>query len=517
MSPTRPLYGGLLSLISGTALWLSFYSPLFPLAWVALVPYLYFLLKRPAWKWVLIGHGLLVLTYLGGVLYWIPQILVVYGNLSWVVALPTFLLMLITLGLVLLPFSLLTRWVAEKSVSVALLCVPGFWLLTELCRNYFLLNGFPWALLGYSQYPYSWIVQVADVAGVYLVSVLVMFGNAAFLGALWFKSFRPLVLFTVMFLVANLYGAYRVNYWQPDSGSVLKVALVQPNIGLSEGREHYAGKYFNTLAGYYQQAANEGAQWVIFPEAPNPFLYEQDFYFTSFWKRQTATHGAYLLFNTSLVETDPELHYFNSAVLLGPQGEEVYRYHKTHLVPFGEYLPLANWLGLFFEPLVQEVGGFSPGQELRVGDVSGTRFATLICYEGIFPELSRECVRQGAEVLVIITNDSWYGRTAAPTQHLQMAAFRAIETRKPLLRCANSGYSVVINSLGQQGQKIGLFEEGVIITEIAGNNYRSIYSYTGEWINITLVGVTLLLALGARFRKLDRQGSPKLKNKSKRK
>ena len=204
MSPTRPLYSGLLSLISGTALWLSFYSPLFPLAWVGLVPYLYFLLRRPAWRWVLIGHGLMTLAYLGGVLYWIPRVLVVYGNLSWVVALPTFLLMLITLSFILLPFSLLTRWAAEKSVLVTLLCVPGFWLLTELCRNYFLLNGFPWALLGYSQYPYSWIVQVADLSGVYLVSVLVMAGNAALLGALWFKSFRPLVLFAVLFLGANL-------------------------------------------------------------------------------------------------------------------------------------------------------------------------------------------------------------------------------------------------------------------------------------------------------------------------
>ena len=130
MSPTRPFYSGLLSLISGTALWLSFSSSLFPLAWVGLVPYLYFLLRRPAWKWVLIGHGLMALVYLGGVLYWIPRVLVVYGDLSWVVALPTFLLMLITLSLILLPFSLLTRWAAEKSVSVALLCIPGFWLLT---------------------------------------------------------------------------------------------------------------------------------------------------------------------------------------------------------------------------------------------------------------------------------------------------------------------------------------------------------------------------------------------------
>ncbi|MCZ6769959.1 MAG: apolipoprotein N-acyltransferase [Acidobacteria bacterium] len=510
MRAKLPFHGVVLSLVSGIALWLAFHrSVFFPLAWIALIPYLSFLLKKPSWKSVLIGHGVMVLAYMGGVLYWIPRVLVVYGNLSWMMALVAFLLMLLLLSLFLLPFSLLTRWAAGRSVSVALFCIPGFWLLTELCRNYFLLNGFPWALLGYSQYPYSWIIQVADLAGVYLVSVLVMAGNAAILGTFWLKSLRPLVLFTAVFLAANLYGAYRVNFWQPLSGPSLQVALVQPNIGLAEGMEHYAGKYFNTLAGYYEQAVDGGAQWVIFPEAPNPYLYEEDFYFTTFWQRQTAVHEAYLLFNTTLVERDPEVQYFNSAVLLNPQGKEAYRYHKTHLVPFGEYVPFANWLGVLFEPLVQEVGGFSPGQEISTGSISGTQFATLICYEGIFPELSRQGVRQGAEVLVNITNDSWYGRTAAPSQHLHMAAFRAIETRKPLVRIANSGYSVVIDYLGREGQKMGLFEEGMFIAEVAGNNYRSLYSYTGEWINIFIIGVTILLPLGGSLQGFGRQRSKK--------
>jgi apolipoprotein N-acyltransferase len=500
----------MLSLVSGIALWLSFHhSIFFPLAWVALIPYLSFLLKKPSWNSVLIGHGVMALAYLGGVLYWIPRVLVVYGNLSWTLSLVAFLLMLLLLSLFLLPFSLLTRWTAGKSVSVALLCIPGYWLLTELCRNYFLINGFPWALLGYSQYPYSWIIQVADLAGVYLVSLLVMAGNAAILGTFWLKSLRPLVIFAAVFLAANLYGAYRLHFWQPESGPALQVALVQPNIGLTEEMEHYAGKYFNTLAEYFQQAVDGGAQWVIFPEAPNPYVYEEDFYFTTFWQRQTSTHEAYLLFNTTLVERDPEFQYFNSAVLLSPQGKEAYRYHKTHLVPFGEYVPFSNWFGTFFEPLVQEVGGFSPGQELSTGSISGTQFATLICYEGIFPELSRQAVRQGAEILVNITNDSWYGRTAAPSQHLHMAAFRAIETRKPLLRSANSGYSVVIDYLGREGQKMGLFEEGMFIAEVAGNNYRSLYSYTGEWINIFIIGVALLLPLGAGLQGFARQRSKK--------
>ncbi|MDA2929503.1 apolipoprotein N-acyltransferase [Acidobacteria bacterium AH-259-O06] len=514
----RLFYGGVLSLISGTALWLSFPNfSFFPLAWVGLIPYLHFLLKKPPWGSVLLGHGVLTLVYFGGVLYWIPRVLTVYGNLSWLLALIAYALLLLLMSLFLLPFSLLTRWIAQRSVPLALLCAPGFWLLTELCRNYYAVNGFPWALLGYSQYPYSWIIQIVDLSGVYLLSLLVMAGNCALLGMFRLRSPKPLFLFGILFFSANLYGAYRLFVWQPTQGSVLKTALVQPNIGLSESREHYARKYFETLPDYYRQAAAAGAKWVIFPEAPNPFFYKEHFYFKTFWERQISMHGAYLLFNTTIVERDSPSRYFNSAVLLDAQGREAYRYDKTHLVPFGEYLPLESWLGFFFQPLVQEVAGFSSGEALRVGDISGTHFATLICYEGIFPELSRKFVQQGAEIFVNITNDSWYGRTAAPRQHFQMAVFRAIENRKPFLRCANSGYSAVIDHLGRTTRQLGLFEEGILMAEVAENTYCSIYSYTGEWLNIGIVGVTVLLALGAPFRKSARRTKKKRKKQKREK
>ena len=494
--------GGALSLISGVALWLPFHSSqFFFLAWVALIPFLFFLIGKPTWKLTLLAHALMTSVYLGGVLYWIPQVLVLYGNLGWLIALAAFGVMLVVLSLMLLPFTLLTRWTAGKSVVLALGCAPGFWLLTELVRNVFPLNGFPWALLGYTQHPYLWIIQIADISGVYLVTVLLVGANSAFVGALRLKTFKPLVVFAIPFLMANLYGVYRVNWWQPETGPTLKVALVQPNIGLSREPEHYAVKYYETLPEYYQRAVKAGAEWVIFPEAPNPFLYQENFYFRTFWERQVAAQGAYLLFNTTLFEADPSLRYFNSALLLDPQGQEAYRYYKSHLVPFGEYVPFQDWLGVFFKPLVQEVAGFSPGEELQLGNIANTRFATLICYEGIFPELSRRCVRQGGEVLVNLTNDSWYGRTTAPRQHLEMALFRAVETRKPFLRCANSGYSAAIDYLGRSSQEMGLFEEGILMTQVAGNTYRSIYSYIGDWINIVIVAVTVFLAVAGAGRK----------------
>ncbi len=495
MIKRQPFKGGVLSLISGVALWLPFHhSQFFFLAWVGLIPFLFFLISRPTWKLTVLAHALMSAVYLGGTLYWIPQVLVVYGNLGWMVALGAFVMMLTVLSLVLLPFTLLTRWTAGKSVGLALGCVPGFWLLTELCRNFLPLNGFPWALLGYSQDPYLWIIQAADISGVYLVSVLLVGANCAFVATLRFKTFKPLVAFAIPFLMANLYGAYRVNWWQPEAGPALRVALVQPNIGLSRDREHYAEKYYETLPEYYRRAGEVGAEWVIFPEAPNPFLYQEDFYFRTFWERQVANQGAYLLFNTTLLETDPSLRYFNSALLLGPEGREAYRYHKSHLVPFGEYVPFQEWLGTFFEPLVQEVAGFSPGEGLQLGSIYGTRFATLICYEGIFPELSRRFAGQGAQVFVNITNDSWYGRSTAPGQHMKMALFRAIETRKPFLRGANSGYSAAIDHLGRATQEMGLFEEGVLFTQVAGNSYRSIYSYIGDWLSILGVVVTVFVA-----------------------
>ncbi len=485
-------------LLSGWALFLSFPNfSLFPLAWVALMPYLYFLLQERRWRQVIGGHFLMASLYFGGVLYWIPRVLVCYGNLAWPLALVVFSLMVLGLGLLLFPFSILTRWVASKSPRLALFCAPGFLVATELARNYYALKGFPWALLGHSQFPYRWLVQIADLGGVYLISFLVVLGNSALLFTLLFRQWKPVLIFGTVLLMANLYGIYRLHLWHPDLGESLKIALVQGNIGLGKDREHYAQKYFQTLPAYYREAAAGGAQWVIFPEAPNPYFYLEDIDFKTFWKGQLEKGGAYLLINSTYLE-EGSSRYFNSAFLLDPRGEPIYRYDKVHLVPFGEYVPAGEWLS-FLVPLVQEVAGFTPGESIHVGQVEQTRFATLICYEGIFPELSRESVRRGAEILVNMTNDSWYGRSAAPRQHIQNTAFRAIETRKPILRCANSGYSALIDPGGEILYELDLFQEGKMTFDVAGNFYRPIYSYVGEWLNILIVCVSFILAFRGRF------------------
>jgi apolipoprotein N-acyltransferase len=274
-----------------------------------------------------------------------------------------------------------------------------------------------------------------------------------------------------------------------ETGSV-RVGLVQGNIALAENQEYYAERYFEALPRFFHSAVEQGAQWVVFPEAQNPFLIEQDFYFRTFWERQVSRSGIYLLLNSTAVNASKPGFYYNSAYLLGPSGKVVYRYDKVHLVPFGEYLPFKGLLD-FAGPLVSEVSGFRAGDDLEVGSVGDVRFATLICFEAIFPELGRESVLQGAQILVNLTNDAWFGRTAAPTQHLQMAQFRAIENRRTLLRAANSGFTGVVSQLGRLKQRTDLFEEALVVTDVKTYGTKTLFSAVGDGLNIGIIILTI--------------------------
>ncbi len=484
----------LLPAASGLLLWAAF-PPLglFPVAWFALAPYLWFCATRRPWGQILIGHALFCVPFWAGVLYWIPGVLETYGGLPRPVSLLALGLVALLLGLVQLPAAVLIQWVGRRSVPHGILSAPGFWLLLELVRNIAPFGGFPWASLGYTQVPFSWVVQIADLGSVYLVSFVVVLINGLILATIRLKDPRFGLAAAAVLASVCLYGAYRVHLWSPAPEGVLAVAIAQADIALMAEQEHYATKYFRTLPRLFDQAVAEGARWVVFPEAQNPFQYEHDFYFRQFWEDRVRLAGVYLLFNsTSFGESD----YFNSAHLLAPDGARTYRYDKMHLVPFGEYLPLRSLFGMT-EALVAEVSHFAPGERLEVGKVDGIPFATLICYEAIFPEIAREGAAKGAQILVNITNDGWFGPTAAPEQHLQMTAVRAIETRKVCLRGANSGFSAIITPTGRVLYKTGLFEEALVTAEVEANSYRSPFVRFGFWPCHAVIMVTLAVSASA--------------------
>src|SRR5690606_19603677 len=483
--------------LAGLLMVLAFPSwSIFPLAWVALIPYLEFLRNATRWRQSLLGHLVFSFAYFGGILYWIPSVLTSYGQIPWIAAAPVFGLMLLGLTILLLPFTLLFQLVSWWSLRLALLCAPAFWTLTELIRTYFPLNGFPWGALGSSQLPFTSMVQIGDIGGVYLISILVVAINAALFDFLRHRRLFVPSLLAAVLLVVNIYGIYRLYFWNPAYGEELTVGLVQGNLALSESREYYARKYFEDLAAQFEQAVAEGARFVIFPEAQNPFYFSDDFYFRTFWSSKTQRSGTYLLFNSS---RHSEGEYYNSAFVLGPQGEVVYRYDKIHLVPFGEYVPFQTLL-TFVNPLVQEVSDFAAGEQLEVGTVGDLSFGTLICYEAIFPQHSKALAAQDAGVLVNITNDSWFGKTSAPYQHLQMAIMRAIEVRRPLLRAANSGFSAIISPMGETLEVSGLFETDLIVATVSSVEGDSVFVRLGQWPVIAIIVSTIFAALAGSFR-----------------
>ena len=468
-----------LPLWAGLALCLSFPAPsLFFLAWGALAPFLAFIRWAGDKKTLLSGHFLMSSIYFGGILYWIPRVLTEFGGLGAWTAWLLWFLMILVLGVFLLPFTLISSFSARYGNEAFLLAAPASWMLTELMRNYLAINGFPWAALGYSQFHFPLLTQCADLGGVYLVSGLVVLINVVVLALFWSEK-RVLKWGGVIVLFLVFYGGFRLWAWVPEETGSIKVGLLQGNIALQESRSYYAEKYFSTLPGLAEKAWSEQAQWIILPEAQCPYYFDRDFYFRTFWERKSAQNRSYILLNSSRIDSVESGKYYNSSYLLAPGKGLSHVYDKVHLVPFGEFLPFSSLLS-FAQPLVSEVSSYTPGEKIEPGMIMGHPFGTLICYEDVFPELGRKNVRKGAEILVNITNDLWYGDTAAPEQHLQIASFRSIETRRTLLRAANSGFTAVVDPWGRIKQKSSLFIEDYLVSNAPLYSGSSLFVLLGD-------------------------------------
>jgi apolipoprotein N-acyltransferase len=196
---------------------------------------------------------------------------------------------------------------------------------------------------------------------------------------------------------------------------------------------------------------------------------------------------------------------YNSAFLLSAEGKLLGRSDKVHLVPFGEYVPLAKALP-FVRKLVEGVGDFSPGERLEALDTGRGKIGVLVCFEGIFPELSRRYARAGAQVLVNITNDAWYGRSSAPYQHLSMASFRAVENRLPLIRAANTGITAIIDCNGHITGETPLFKEAFVVDRVTLGTSGTFYTRFGDVFAVLCVLASIALA-GFAVRK-RRPGQP---------
>ena len=393
---------------------------------------------------------------------------------------------------------------------------PFIWTTTELGRQY-LWDGFPWALLGYSQLEWLPIAQMASVTGVYGLSWLLALAATAAAAVALERGRRTWTFaLSVVLLAAGIaaWGTWRLrdNSWV-SAGDPVRVAVVQGNILQDDKNAAYTGnlevaelinrRYFDLS----RQAIAAGATFVMWPESSTPFFFERDVVRGAAIRRLAFESKATLLIGSDQVEPmkastateKPQYFYYNAAFLVQPDGQVGAVYRKMHLVPFGEYVPLKSLL-FFVGPIVEAVSAFTPGTDPVLLPVQGHKASTAICYEVIFPSLMRRFVQDGSELLTTITNDAWYGTSSAAYQHWEQAAMRSIEQGRYLARAANTGISGFVDPYGRVMQKSALFEPAVLVADLRFIRERTIYSRIGDAIAWLSLAVTAAALAGSRRR-----------------
>lgn len=442
------------------------------LAWVAFVPLFHALDRNDA-----AINGSLVSALFGATFFlvdvhWVYDTLVIHGHFSPVAGVLTCVALVVFLSLFPAVFGLTVTLLTRKGLGLGLVA-PFAWVATEYLRSV-LFTGFPWDLVGYAHAERVWIMQLADITGVYGISFLVLLVNASLweLGRSLARGidlpWRLLAVAGFVLAATGAYGHLRLSeYAHQSSGDEYPVAVLQGNIPqdlkweISERR-----RTFETYDRLGREAVSRGARLLIWPETSAPVLFggpDLD------WRLPgviAANLGVPMLVgapSTRVIQGKTTYH--NSAFLVDGAGIR-FRYDKIHLVPFGEYMPL-SWLLPLGPGIAAREEDYSPGETMTVmRTAESPRFSVLICYEAIFPELAREAVKNGARLLVNITNDGWFGRSAAPEQHLSIAGIRSIENRVWMLRAANTGISAAYDPAGRLVERIPLEQEGLFLVKV---------------------------------------------------
>ncbi len=515
------------SVLSGILLALAYpRADLGPLAFAALVPFL--LALRDCGRSAALARGYACgLAFFTALLYWIPGVMVVYGGLPWTVAIPILALLVLYLSTYVALFAVGIGLAWTRFGPLSLPAAPVLWVGLELVRGR-ALTGFPWGLLGYSQYRDPPLLQASTLGGIYAVSFLVMAANTGLAlllirrGRRGHRGAGAALLAAVA--LAHAGGWLALRDAEPAGRGGFVAAAVQANVSQDEkwapGAE---GRIVLSLARLTREAAATGAGLVVWPESSSPYSFRRPLRSADDGARAPSIepYGPYLDFVAGLTRDlgvtliagsvdygfagsgsgARDLRAFNSAFVVGPDGVLGPSYAKVHLVPFGEYVPLQRVL-FFVDRMVRgAIAGFAPGTRLDPLPTPAGGAGTLICYEAIFPELVRRIARRpGTAFLVNITNDAWFGRSAAPYQHLAMAAVRAAENRRYLLRAANTGISALVDPWGRIVARTRLDESVVLSGALAARTDLTPYARRGDLFAWACAILTLLhAALCAAF------------------
>ena len=499
---------------SGVLIALSFPSPgLSFLAWIALIPLLIALEQSSPRDAFRVGMTCGVIAY-AFILYWLNLVLTQYGHIPWGISIPIYLLLVCWLALFYGVSSCLAR-MGELIGIKAAFTLPTAWVAADFARSY-LCSGCSWAMLGHSQFRTLPLIQIADLAGVYGITLLIVLANVVLYRALRAVSgagipypIKSALIILLLLMATIFYGFNRLNATDTNGAKPFRVALIQGNIPQDvKWSPEFREFTIDTYERLTRTAAKGGVDLVVWPESALPFFFQDEPKQAQRISTLARELNSYLLFGSPAHERRHGTEtYLNSVYLVSPAGETVGRADKMHLVPFGEYVPLSGIL-TFINKLVVGIGDFAPGEHAIPLEMKNTKLGIQVCYEVIFPELARQYVQAGARVLVAVTNDAWFGRSSAPYQHLAIATFRAIETRTPLVRAANTGITAIIDQNGYIRTMTGLFTEGYRTGEIKPGSGQSLYLTIGDapaWLCLFVTAVITLLTWVKRHQFSDKE------------
>ena len=453
--------------------------------WIAILPLLWALtgedkngqplsVRQSVWLGYLCGF----LWYLGNC-YWIYQTMYLYGGLDKPIAAGILVLFCLYLGLYHALFGgLFGAFRTYFGTQGALLLSPFAWVAVELARAR--ITGLPWDLLGVAQVDNPLLTRLAPITGAYGLSFVIALVNALWLVRIQIRErrFTRLWLTTagVVIIVLYVFGLRRIQ--APRAARATATAtLVQENLEVgaaAKGPEPseqqllesfaYLSRYpgdkvylgipelpGTAVATFIRQSSPRSSDLIVWPESPAPFEENEPVFRSAMSELAREAAAPVMVGNIAVDRTTTNArgyYLFNSASFVTPQGEFVGRYDKMHLVPFGEYVPFHE-LFFFAQNLLHEAGTFDAGARRSLFAVNGHRYGTFICYESIFGDEVRQFTKQGADVLINISNDGWYGDTSAPWQHLNMVRMRAIENHRWVLRATNTGVTGSIDPYGR--------------------------------------------------------------------
>lgn len=471
------------------------------LCWISLIPLFFALYKKTAKQAFILG-------LLGGIafnailIYWIPAVPAHFGNLSMGISLLIYAVFVLYLALFWAFFSWCFSTIQKTFTSLVFLLAPFIWIAFEYILAHF-LTGFPWGLLGYSQSSNLWFLQLASLSGIYGLSFMIVLFQSSFVYSMIHKRRAPFFLGLILVVLIHFAG-WMVMKNNPSPEKSFQASVIQGNVSsdirwdkISDDRKR---DIFNLHLRLSAQAHEQGSDLIIWPEFSVPLCFNcsHDLYpeFKEELIRFSRESGATLLFGTTEMSRPQQLPlYHNTALCLHPD-LSMSQYHKRHLVPFGEYTPYKK-IFFFVESMTQAIGEFSPGNEFVQHEFKGNRFGTPICYEIIFPDLVRTFVQRGADFLVTITNDGWYGTSSAPFQHFAIAVVRAVENRRYLLRSATTGVSGIIDPFGRVLSRTRLMTQAFITEKIAPMQMLTPYTRFGDFaplLSLTLTAAFLILA-----------------------